>query len=128
MATSSRKPKPLPKRRQAALRKTLEEEQTRLADQIARLEADFLDESWKPRSDDDAESGSSTFERERMMSLARNARSMLTQISEALARIEAGTYGACVVCGEAISPERLDAVPHAADCLDCRRKAERSSR
>lgn len=123
------KPKSLPKRRLATLRKGLEEERGRLVAQVERLDAEFQDESWKdPRSDDDAYSGSATYERERTMSLARNARAMVIQIDEALARMDAGTYGLCVSCGQPITPERLDAIPHASDCLDCRRRAERSAR
>ena len=37
-------------------------------------------------------------------------------ITEALARIEAGTYGSCVVCGERIDDERLDARPEVPTC------------
>lgn len=125
----SAKAKSLPKRRLTTLRKNLEDERERLIAQIERLDAEFRDESWKePRSDDDAYSGSATYERERTMSLARNARAMVIQIDEALARIEAGTYGLCVSCGQAVSPERLEAIPQASDCLDCRRQAERSAR
>ena len=39
-------------------------------------------------------------------------------IRAALGRIEEGTYGECVVCGEEISEERLEAVPHTPFCKD----------
>lgn len=120
--------KGLPKRKLAALRKLLEAEETQLQAQIVQLDADFLDDSWKARSDDDAESGSATFERERMMSLAQNARGLLAGIVRALERMDDGTYGLCVSCGEPIDIDRLEALPAAVDCLDCRRKAERSAR
>lgn len=129
MAEAAKKaPKGLPKRKQAALRKLLEAEAITLQAQITQLDADFLDESWKARSDDDAESGSSTFERERMMSLAQNARGLLAGIQRALERMDDGTYGSCVSCGELIDINRLEALPAAVDCLECRRKAERSAR
>lgn len=118
----------MPKRKQAALRKLLEAEAITLQAQITQLDADFLDESWKARSDDDAESGSTTFERERMMSLAQNARGLLAGIQRALERMDDGTYGRCVSCGELIDINRLEALPAAVDCLECRRKAERSAR
>ena len=38
-------------------------------------------------------------------------------VNKALARIEAGTYGTCEVCGEAIEAERLAADPAAATCI-----------
>lgn len=43
----------------------------------------------------------------------------IARIHAALRRIEAGTFGLCVVCGEPIARRRLDAVPHAARCRDC---------
>lgn len=49
----------------------------------------------------------------------------LEQIDRALARIENGTYGVCEDCGERIHTERLQALPFATQCVDCKRKAER---
>jgi DnaK suppressor protein len=46
------------------------------------------------------------------------------QIVAALARIEAGTYGVCVDCGQKISEARLSVRPEAARCVDCQAKAE----
>jgi RNA polymerase-binding transcription factor len=43
----------------------------------------------------------------------------LRDVEYALSRIDAGTYGSCEVCGAAIPPERLEAVPHATTCVDC---------
>lgn len=43
----------------------------------------------------------------------------LKRIDAALARVEAGTYGICLKCEEAISDARLDAVPDAALCKTC---------
>lgn len=43
----------------------------------------------------------------------------IRQIQAALERIEDGTFGTCVNCGEPISEERLQAVPHAARCRNC---------
>ncbi len=40
-------------------------------------------------------------------------------IRAALRRIDEGTYGTCVNCGEPIAPARLEAVPHAARCIAC---------
>ena len=40
-------------------------------------------------------------------------------------RIEDGTYGTCENCGQAIDVERLEAMPWATLCIDCKRKAER---
>ena len=40
-------------------------------------------------------------------------------IQAALGRIADGTFGECVACGEPISEERMNAVPHAARCKRC---------
>jgi RNA polymerase-binding transcription factor DksA len=43
----------------------------------------------------------------------------IRMIQAALGRIADGTFGECVACGEPISEERLNAVPHAARCKRC---------
>lgn len=40
-------------------------------------------------------------------------------LGDALARISKGTYGICKTCGEEISTERLDIIPHAVLCRNC---------
>lgn len=46
-------------------------------------------------------------------------RSEAQQIRFALTRMDNGTYGTCANCGQAISPERLQARPIATRCIDC---------
>lgn len=43
----------------------------------------------------------------------------IASINRALLRIENGTYGECVRCGDAIAPKRLEARPEAALCISC---------
>ena len=43
----------------------------------------------------------------------------IRMIQSALGRIADGTFGECVACGEPISEERMNAVPHAARCKRC---------
>lgn len=47
----------------------------------------------------------------------------IASVKRALGRIDDGSYGICVRCGEEIAPERLDARPEAALCIDCARAA-----
>ena len=49
----------------------------------------------------------------------------IASVQRALGRIEDGTYGTCVRCGEEIAPERLEARPEAALCISCARSEER---
>jgi RNA polymerase-binding transcription factor DksA len=41
----------------------------------------------------------------------------IRQIDDAIARVDAGTYGTCIVCGKAIPDERLEAVPDTPYCV-----------
>jgi RNA polymerase-binding protein DksA len=45
----------------------------------------------------------------------------IASVQRALGRIEDGTYGTCVRCGEQIAPDRLEARPEAALCIECAR-------
>ena len=51
--------------------------------------------------------------------IAANLRVSLEAVTDALTRIEAGTYGGCCDCGAAIPVERLLAVPEATRCVSC---------
>jgi DnaK suppressor protein len=48
-------------------------------------------------------------------------RKRLQAVSAAIARLEAGTFGECVDCGESIEPRRLEARPESFFCLPCQR-------
>jgi DnaK suppressor protein len=58
-----------------------------------------------------------TEERSRVMSLVRALRSNLRDVDRALAKMDAGTYGSCERCGNAIARERLEALPWAVLCI-----------
>ena len=53
-------------------------------------------------------------ETQQEQSLSANERALLTEVRQALKRIEQGTYGKCVVCGRPIPEKRLEAIPWAA--------------
>jgi RNA polymerase-binding protein DksA len=72
-----------------------------------------------------ADTASETYERELDEGLEEDARQQLREVEEALARIDAGTYGTCAVCGKKIPLERLDAVPWTTLCIDDARKLAR---
>lgn len=46
-----------------------------------------------------------------------NQQALLTEVRGALERIEDGTYGKCVACGQPIAEKRLEAIPWAERCL-----------
>ena len=64
-------------------------------------------------------------ERERDLLLSASARQIVDEIDRALERIENKTYGVCVPAGRRISLERLEALPYAETCVDCKARAER---
>jgi RNA polymerase-binding protein DksA len=45
--------------------------------------------------------------------------SEIAQISAALDRIKTGDYGGCMTCGKPIGEKRLEAIPHATQCINC---------
>ena len=55
------------------------------------------------------------------LALKRHLEALLAQIEAAIRRIEQGVYGVCARCGQAINPERLEALPYATTCLGCAR-------
>jgi len=65
-----------------------------------------------------------TFERGLSYGLEENAEAVLAAIDGALQRIEDGTYGQCQRCGKQIAEERLEALPYAELCIDCKRESE----
>jgi DnaK suppressor protein len=64
---------------------------------------------------------------EREVDFARTDRDavVLGEIDQALARLEAGRYGLCADCGEAIALERLQSAPQALRCIGCETTHER---
>jgi RNA polymerase-binding protein DksA len=112
----------------AELQAELEGDATRLRGEISQAEvgiADLLRDSGEGAGDDQADAGTKNFEREHEMSIANNAREMLTQTERALARLSAGTYGVCESCGEPVGKYRLQAFPRATLCMPCKQKQER---
>ena len=71
------------------------------------------------------DTATATLDREIDYSLEENSEHVLRAIDAALQRIEDGTFGTCETCGQPISEERLEAIPYATQCIDCRRKGER---
>jgi RNA polymerase-binding transcription factor len=67
------------------------------------------------------DAASVTFDRELGYSLESNSGHVLAAIDEALKRIEEGSFGTCVRCGNPIAEERLEAMPYATKCIECKR-------
>lgn len=112
-------------------REALLAERQRVADAIEYLHEEnpgsLQDESDEIALDNHlAEEASITLDREIDSTLGENSEHLLGEIDAALGRIESSTYGTCATCGKPIGEERLDAIPWATQCIECKRRAERA--
>ncbi len=111
-----------------AIRAELAKDLIRLQSELASVEAEMdelIADAGDGAGDDQADSGTKTFEREHEMSLVINARDMVLQTERALSRIDNKTYGNCEVCGSPIGKARLQVFPRATLCMICKQKEER---
>lgn len=110
-------------------RKRLEAERDRLEEQIADYERDLeearLTESSSDRSPDpgNAEASSMKLEYAKELSIEQNSVDLLRKAERALEQIDAGTYGTCESCGQAIPVERLEVLPYSTLCVECAARA-----
>ena len=77
---------------------------------------------------DFAEDGSLVSESEQDDLLASRLRRQAEQLTEALTRLEDGSYGICQLCAKPIAAGRLKALPHATCCVSCQEVQERRLR
>lgn len=98
-----------------AARKTLLARRAELIGEIEGIE-DQLDD---PQPKDWEDQASERQGDEVLEALGEHDRAEVRRIDAALARIEAGTYGVCVKCGNDISDERLAVLPDTPFCKSC---------
>jgi RNA polymerase-binding protein DksA len=73
-----------------------------------------------------ADVASDSYDRDFNINLASLEQNILKDIDNALEKLSSGQYGACETCSAPISESRLEAVPYARLCLDCKREQEQS--
>ncbi|WZO99415.1 TraR/DksA family transcriptional regulator [Isosphaeraceae bacterium EP7] len=71
-----------------------------------------------------ADVGTEAYDQEFTLSLIENEQGTLELIHDALARVEAGTFGRCAECGQPIAKARLQAIPYTPYCIECARAQE----
>ena len=74
------------------------------------------------------EGATEAFELEKRMALERRLTDTLVEVEHALKKYEAGTYGICDLCGRPIEPARLEALPQANLCLECKARQAKNAR
>ncbi len=105
--------------------KLLLQRRRRLILEASRRTSADIDSLRGAERDPELEEGSQSEQEQRKLAeLGEVEQREIAQIDAALARIEAGTYGVCVECGEEIEARRLEALPHAATCADCADRRE----
>lgn len=74
------------------------------------------------------EEASEVFELEKRLALEQKLRATLVEINHALEKFQAGSYGICDSCGQAIELERLEALPQASLCLSCKARQTKNAK
>lgn len=95
-----------------------------LLTRLAALRGDFraiVEASVEANLDDehDPEGATVAWERQQVDALVAQTERRLRQVEAASARVAAGGYGTCTVCGRPIDPARLEVRPDAATCVGC---------
>lgn len=103
----------------ASQRALLDDERSRVADQLTALGHDSSREHF---DENFADSGQVTAERGEVEALIGTLLETLDDIDRALAKLDAGTYGTCESCGGTIAEARLEAMPAARLCMACASK------
>ena len=101
----------------------LNEYRNMLLGMVERTE-DYGREADRDVSQDPADKASNSYTKELLFSQSTNERNTLKLIEEALERVNDGSFGECLNCGEDIQPKRLDAIPWAPYCIKCQELQE----
>ena len=127
------KPKVFTKRDLPKFKALILEKRETLLEELGNLKEDAIEKSYQDYTGEHstysfhmADQGTDAQEREKAFLFASREGRYLSYLDQALDRIEAGTYGYCDECGEAIAKARLEAVPTAKLCVACKSKKEGS--
>ena len=114
----------MPPANRDAFRTTLETERARLLGEVA----EAIQAPDQMTYGSQAAAASQVFEQQRDLALRERSSQHLEAVVAALARLDDGSYGTCVRCGRTIAPQRLEALPWAAHCIECRTILDRGGR
>jgi RNA polymerase-binding protein DksA len=131
-ATAQKKAKGLTKKQLQHFEKRLLDERARVMRELGRADEAFgasmqaSDGDLSSYSFHMADQGTDAMEREKAFLMASKEGRFLWHIDEALRRLYRApeNFGKCHQCGNDIAFERLDALPHARYCIDCKQREE----
>ena len=89
-----------------------------LNERLAKITED-VKHTEEPLAKDFAEQATEMENSEVLDSLGNAARDEMIEVQQAIARIESGNYGVCIVCGEPIGQARLEILPFTDKCIKC---------
>lgn len=125
----------LTKKRLTNIEKRLLDERARalrslgLFDEMAKADRESGDSDLAAYTDHMADQGTEAMEREKAALFATKEGRYLYRLEEALRRLynDPENFGSCHTCGNPVGYERLDALPHARYCIDCKLKEEEAA-
>jgi DnaK suppressor protein len=124
MPSTATKAARMNKKEMEKYRRLLDDKKSSLSAEIAKTRS-AEEETTEESTQDIADRAVSSYTREFLYSLTDGERNTLLHIDDALARIDEGTYGLCLNCGQLMTEKRLNAVPWAPYCLDCQELSEK---
>jgi DnaK suppressor protein len=124
MPSTSARAARMPKRELEKYRRLLQEKKNGLMSELAKMK-NAEEETTEESTQDIADKAVSSYTREFLYSLNDSERSTIQQINQALIRIDDGTYGFCLNCGNLMNEKRLTAIPWSRHCVDCQELAEK---
>lgn len=113
------------------LRSRLEAEKKRLTEELEQLlaSANPTDErrEGSPFGKREEEA-TEALELEKRLVLEKRIKEQLVSVEHALHKYEEGTYGFCDSCGQPIDPARLEAIPEASLCIQCKTQQAKNAK
>lgn len=105
------------------LRSRLEQERKRLTEELQQIGAD--DRTADEHRDGSpygkrGEAAAETAESQERLAFKRQLSESLAEVEQSLRKLDDGTYGVCDNCGQTINRARLEALPQANLCLNCK--------
>jgi len=105
------------------LRSRLESERKRLTEELEQLKAGTRPAEERREGSPFGkreEEATEALELEKRLALDKRIKGQLAEVEHTLRKFEEGTYGLCDICGQSIDPARLEALPQANLCLNCK--------
>jgi DnaK suppressor protein len=112
-------------------RALLENERKRLTDEMTQSQTNASSQEERREGSPFGkreEEATETLELEKRLALENRIRQELSRVEHALEKIDNGTYGLCDNCGKPIPPERLEALPQATLCMNCKELLEKNGK